>query len=70
MPNGNLLAILRFFDIAFNIRFESLNSRVRTFNVFSNRLAPSRDIVCHFSVLQHLRFYCHDGQMMAEERYV
>ncbi|KAL5479381.1 hypothetical protein EMCRGX_G022899 [Ephydatia muelleri] len=54
---------------AFNAeRFESLNSRVRTFNVFSNRLAPSRDIVCHFSVLQHLRFYCHDGQMMAEER--
>eukprot|EP00731_Ephydatia_muelleri_P033099 Em0025g55a len=44
------------------------DSRVRTFNVFSNRLAPSRNIACHFSVLQHLRFYCHDGQMMAEER--
>ncbi|KAL5515195.1 hypothetical protein EMCRGX_G000326 [Ephydatia muelleri] len=43
-------------------RFESLNSRVRTFNVFNNRLAPSRDM------LQHLQFLCHDGQMMAEER--
>eukprot|EP00731_Ephydatia_muelleri_P013525 Em0007g835a len=48
---------------AFNAeRFESLNSRVCTFNVFSNRLAPSRDM------LQHLQFLCHDGQMMAEER--
>ena len=51
----------------YNCKFESLNSRVRTFIVFSNRQAPSRDIAGHFSLLQHLRFLCHDGQMGPNE---
>eukprot|EP00731_Ephydatia_muelleri_P004554 Em0002g730a len=44
-------------------RFESFNSNVRMYNVFGNRLAPSRDIVC---TLQHLRYICHGGN--ASER--
>ncbi|KAL5500104.1 hypothetical protein EMCRGX_G011607 [Ephydatia muelleri] len=41
-------------DVIWNV-FESFNSQVRTFNIFSNRKAPSRDIAIHFSRLQHLR---------------
>lgn len=70
MQNGNWTVQMHMYlTILYNLRFESLNSRVRTFNVFSNRQAPSRDIAGHFSVLQHLRFLCHDGQMGPNERY-
>ena len=70
MQNGNLtIQMYMYLTILCHCRFESLNSRVRTFNVFSNRQAPSRDIAGHFSVLQHLRFLCHGGQMGPNERY-
>eukprot|EP00731_Ephydatia_muelleri_P016897 Em0009g1321a len=42
-------------------RFESFNANVRTYNIFGNRLAPSRDIAQRFSTLQHLRYICSDG---------
>ncbi|KAL5503163.1 hypothetical protein EMCRGX_G010071 [Ephydatia muelleri] len=42
---------------------ESFNSNVRMYNVFENRLAPSRDIAKR---LQHLRHICHGGN--ASER--
>eukprot|EP00731_Ephydatia_muelleri_P011829 Em0006g723a len=42
-------------------RFESFNSNVRMYNVFGNRLAPSRDIAKQFSTLQHLHHICHGG---------
>eukprot|EP00731_Ephydatia_muelleri_P000135 Em0001g135a len=42
-------------------RFESFNSYVRTYNVFGNRLGPSRDIAKRFCNLQHLRHICHGG---------
>eukprot|EP00731_Ephydatia_muelleri_P029194 Em0020g838a len=38
--------------------FASFNSNVRMYNVFGNRLAPSRDIAKR---LQHLRHICHGG---------
>lgn len=47
-------------------RFESFNSNIRMFNVFGNRLAPSRDIAKRFCILQHLRHICHGGN--ASER--
>eukprot|EP00731_Ephydatia_muelleri_P028790 Em0020g434a len=47
-------------------RFESFNSNVRMYNVFGNRLAPSRDIAKRFCTLQHLRYICHGGN--ASER--
>lgn len=53
---------------SFPLRFESFNSNVRTYNVFGNRLAPSRDIAKRFCILQHLRYICHGGN--ASERYV
>ncbi|KAL5479236.1 hypothetical protein EMCRGX_G022732 [Ephydatia muelleri] len=39
-------------------RFASFNSNVRMYNVFGNRLAPSRDIAKR---LQHLHHICHGG---------
>ncbi|KAL5488817.1 hypothetical protein EMCRGX_G017821 [Ephydatia muelleri] len=40
---------------AFNAeRFELFNSKVRAYNVFSNRLSSSRDIAQHFAAIQHL----------------
>ena len=47
-------------------RFESFNSMVRGYNVFGNRLAPSRDIAVRFSTLQHLRYICNDGTHSTE----
>eukprot|EP00731_Ephydatia_muelleri_P004895 Em0002g1071a len=40
---------------------ESFNSDVRIQNIFGNKQAPSRDIVAHFSVIEHLRFVCEGG---------
>ena len=37
--------------LSFFKRFESFNSNVRMYNVFGNRLAPSRDIAKQFSAL-------------------
>ena len=45
---------------------KSFNSNVRMYNVFGNRLAPSRDIAKRFFTLQHLRYICHGGN--ASER--
>ena len=42
-------------------RCESFNASVRAQNVNSNRLAPSRDISCHFAVQQHIRHICDIG---------
>eukprot|EP00731_Ephydatia_muelleri_P024560 Em0016g831a len=47
-------------------RFESFISNVRMYNVFGNRLAPSRDIAKRFCTLQHLCHICHGGN--ASER--
>eukprot|EP00731_Ephydatia_muelleri_P006261 Em0003g509a len=49
-------------------RFESFNSRVRQYNVFGNRLAPSRDIAHRFSVVQHIRYICHGGNLSSGEK--
>lgn len=49
-------------------RFESFNWRVREYNVFGNQLAPSRDIAHRFSVVQHIRYICHGGNLSSEER--
>ena len=51
-----------------NDRFESFNSRVRQYNVFGNRLAPSRDIAHRFSVVQHIRYICHGGNLSSGEK--
>lgn len=51
-------------------RFESFNSRVREYNVLGNRLAPSRDIAHRFSIVQHIPYICHGGNLSSGERYM
>ena len=50
--------------------FESFNSQVRTFNIFSNRQAQSRDIAIHFSRLQDLRYLSHCTHFSDNKRLV
>ncbi|KAL5497408.1 hypothetical protein EMCRGX_G013875 [Ephydatia muelleri] len=49
-------------------RFESFNSRVRGYNIFGNRLAPSQDIARRFAALQHLHYICNDGTSESSAR--
>ncbi|KAL5496651.1 hypothetical protein EMCRGX_G012983, partial [Ephydatia muelleri] len=54
---------------AFNAeRFELFNSKVRAYNVFSNRLSSSRDIAQHFAAIQHLRYVCQAHLFSDNER--
>ena len=55
------ILLLNLFSSPCFYRFESFNSHVRMYNVYGNRLAPSRDIAKRFSVLQHLRSICLSG---------
>ena len=48
--------IMYFIDLFY--RFESFNPFIRSQNVYSNRHAPSRDIVYNFSVLELIRTVC------------
>ena len=43
---------------SFSLRCESFNSLMQNRNIFSNRLAPSRDIARGFEVLENLRSVC------------
>eukprot|EP00731_Ephydatia_muelleri_P006593 Em0003g841a len=51
---------------AFNA--ERFNSKVRAYNVFSNRLSSSRDIAQHFATIQHLRYVCQAHSFSDNER--
>ena len=42
-------------------RYESFNPILRTYNVYANRAAPSRDMANIFAVMDHLRFICSGG---------
>ena len=50
-------------------RFELFNSKVRAYNVFSNRLSSSRDNAQHFAAIQHLRYVCQAHSFSDNERY-
>ena len=51
-------------------RFESFNSKVWMFNIFSNRQAPSRDIASHFSWLQSLMHISQSNSFDGNKRYI
>ena len=42
-------------------RCECFNSRLRNFNIFSNRAASSRDIAVRFTLLEDIRLMCDGG---------
>ena len=50
----------------FLLSCESFNGDVRAQNIYSNRLAPSRDIGKHFAVLQYARHIIDGGQYDGE----
>ncbi len=51
----------RILFVCWNCRFEAFNSLLRAKNVFSNRLAPSRDIAIGFAIIGQLRSICSGG---------
>ncbi len=51
----------RILFVCWNCRFEAFNSLLRAKNVFSNWLAPSRDIAIGFAIIGQLRSICSGG---------
>ena len=51
-------------------RCESFNSILRTYNIYANRGAPSRDIANSFAVMDHMRFICSGGVLNGSHRLV
>ncbi len=45
----------------YSCRCEAFNSKMRNYNVYSNKAASSRDIALSFSVLEDIRLVC-DGK--------
>jgi len=47
-------------------RCESFNGILRSYNVYGNRRASSRDIATWFAVVEQLRFICSGGVVREE----
>lgn len=61
---SNIVAIM------YHCRCEAFNSLMRARNIFSNRLAPSRDIAHGFEVLENLRAVCAGNEFGSSKRYI
>ena len=73
-PSPGLLQIIGLFTNKrprTQYRFESFNSKVRMFNIFSNRnrQAPNRDITSHFSRLKSLMHISQSNSFDGNKRY-
>ena len=53
-----------FFIIYIYTRCESFNSRMRTYNIYGNKAALSRDIAMSFAVAEHLKYMASGGLIM------
>ena len=52
------------YSFNFSSRCESFNSRMRTYNIYGNKAAPSRDIAMSFAVAEHLKYMASGGLIM------